>query len=83
MDELIEVSSGVVNTPDGESHQIHGGAYLSPEAYLRTHAELARLRHQQAEAAASKAMPALVIGAGVLGLALGYWLGSRSGDDEG
>jgi hypothetical protein len=80
--DLMEISSGVVTTPDGASHQIHGGAYLSPEAYLRTHSELGRLRQQQAEAAASKALPMLLVGASVFGLAIGFWLGTRSVEED-
>ena len=80
--ELIEVSSGVVKTPDGESLQVEGGAYLPPDVYLRTHAELERLRQRQADAAASNALPMLLVGASVFGLALGFWLGGRSEDDD-
>jgi hypothetical protein len=80
--ELIEVSSGVVQTPEGESLQVQGGAYLPPDAFLRTHAELARLRQQQADAAASNALPMLVIGASVFGLAIGFWLGAKSSEED-
>lgn len=79
---LLEVATGTVKTPDGEQHQIHGGAYLSPEAYLHTQAELEKLRQAQADAAASKLIPAMVIGAGVLGLAVGLWLGRRTDDES-
>jgi hypothetical protein len=78
---LIEISSGTVLTPDGESLQIQGGAYLPPAVYLHNQAELERLRHQQAEAAASRALPTMVAGFAILGFALGYWL-ARRGDDE-
>jgi hypothetical protein len=82
MDELLmEISSGTVQTPDGDTHQVHGGAYLSAEGYLRTQAELERLRRQHAEAAASVALPVVMLGVGMIGLAVGYWLGRRP-DDE-
>jgi hypothetical protein len=79
--ELIEVASGVVTTPDGQSHQVLGGAYLPPGEFLRTNAELERLRQRDAEAAASNALPLMVIGAGLIGLAAGYWLGRESTED--
>lgn len=79
---LLEVATGTVKTPDGELHQIHGGAYLTPEAFLHTQAELEKLRQAQADAAASKLIPALVLGAGVFGLALGLWLGRRSDEES-
>lgn len=79
---LLEVATGTVKTPDGEQHQVHGGAYLTPEAFLHTQAELEKLRQAQADAAASRLLPTLVIGAGVFGLALGLWLGRRSGDES-
>ena len=77
----LEVASGTVQTPDGQTHQIQGGAWLSPQAYLSTHAELERLRQHKADADASRVLPALVFGAGVAGVLLGYWLGRRSDDD--
>jgi hypothetical protein len=79
--ELIEVASGTLTTPDGQKHQIQGGAYLTPEAYLQAQGELERLRQAQLDAAASKALPTLMIGAGLVGFALGFWL-ARSGDDD-
>jgi hypothetical protein len=79
--ELIEVSTGEVKTPEGESLQIHGGAYLPPDVYLRTNAELARLRQKQAEAAASNALPMVIVGASLVGFAVGFWLGSKSDED--
>lgn len=77
--ELLEVKKGTLHTFDGEPHEVEGGAYLSPQVYLRTHAELEKLRQRQVES--SLLMPALVLGAGLLGLAAGFWLGRR--DDEG
>ncbi|MDP1829272.1 MAG: hypothetical protein Q8L48_38765 [Archangium sp.] len=74
----LEVKKGLVHTWDGEPHEVEGGAYLSPEAYLRTNAELEKLRQQHVESSAL--MPALVFGAGLLGLAAGFWL-ARRGDD--
>jgi hypothetical protein len=78
MDSLIEVQTGVLHTFDGEEHEVHGGAYLSPEEYLRTSAELARLRERRLDEGTSAA---LVLGAALLGLAAGYWL-ARQDDDE-
>ncbi len=80
MDSLLEVKSGLLHTFDGEAHEVHGGAYLTPEAYLSTHAELTRLRERQAEHH-TNIVPALVIGVGLASFALGYWLG-RPDDDE-
>ena len=80
--ELMEISSGVITTPDGASHKIEGGAYLSPEAYLRTHSEMTRLRQQQEDLAASNALPMLIVGASVFGLAIGFWLGARSAEED-
>jgi hypothetical protein len=76
--ELLEVKKGVLQSYDGEPHEVEGGAYLSPEAYLRTSAELEKLRHREVES--SMTMPALVFGAALLGLAAGFWLGRR-GDE--
>ena len=80
--ELIEVSTAVVKTPEGESLQVSGGAYLPPDVYLRTNAELERLRQKQADAAASNALPMLIVGASVFGLAIGFWLGSKSSEED-
>ena len=77
--ELLEVKKGTLQSYDGEPHEVEGGAYLSPEAYLRTSAELEKLRHREVESALM--MPALVFGAGLLGLAAGFWLGRRGDDD--
>lgn len=73
--ELLEVKKGVLHTFDGEPHDVEGGAYLSPEAYLRTLAELDKLRQRHVES--SIATPLLVLGAALLGVAAGYWLGRR------
>lgn len=78
---LLEVTSGVVYTPDGASHEVHGGAYLSPEAYLHTSAELERLRRHHADAQASQLLPTLVVTAGLIGLAAGWLLARRSDED--
>jgi hypothetical protein len=77
---VLEVKSGVLHTYDGEAHQVHGGAYLSPEGFLATSAELDRLRAHHAEFHSSKG-PVILLGAALLGLAAGFWLGRRSGDD--
>jgi hypothetical protein len=74
---LLEVKDGVLNTFDGESHRVEGGAYLSPEAYLRTSAELERLRAYRAEHEREK-WTAVVLGAALLGFAAGFVLGRRN-----
>jgi hypothetical protein len=79
--ELLEVNKGVVNTFDGAAHEVEGGAYLSPEAYLRMNAELEQLRKRR-EAEASSTVPMLVVGAALLGLAAGYFLGRRGDEEE-
>ncbi|MEW5738796.1 MAG: hypothetical protein AB1938_07705 [Myxococcota bacterium] len=76
---LLEVKDGVLNTFDGESHEVHGGAYLSPEGYLVTSAELERLRQHRAEHEKEK-WTAIILGATLLGFAAGFWLGRRSDD---
>lgn len=81
MDSLFEVKKGVVHSYDGEPHEVEGGAYLSPEAYLRTSAELEQLRRWKS-ADSSRTMPALVFSAALLGLAAGFWLGRRGDDDD-
>ncbi len=70
--QLIEVATGVVHTPDGEAHEVFGGAYLSPEVYLATNAELTSLREREI----ASTMP-LILGAAVVGLTLGFLLGRR------
>jgi hypothetical protein len=74
----VEVKSAVVQTWEGESVEVEGGAYLPPEAFLATSAELDRLREKQQET--SNVVPVLMVGAALFGLAAGYWLGRR--DDE-
>lgn len=72
MTELIEVATGVVHTPDGEAIEVQGGAYLSPEVYLATHAELEAFRQREV----ASAVP-LLVGAALVGAAFGYWFGRR------
>jgi hypothetical protein len=79
--QLLEVRSGVLHSFDGEQHEVEGGVYLTPEAYLRTNAELDQLR-QRREAEAAAKVPGLVLGAAVLGLLAGYWLGRRGRDTD-
>ena len=81
MDSLLEIQRGVLHTYDGKKHEVEGGAYISPEAYLTTHAELERLREGH-RARNSNLAPALIVGAALLGLAAGFWLGRRSDEDE-
>lgn len=76
---LLEVKSGVLHTYDGEAHEVHGGAYLSPEGFLATSAELDRLRAHHADSHSNQGV-VIVLGAALLGLAAGFWLGRR-GDD--
>ena len=71
----VEVKSAVVQTWEGESVEVQGGAYLPPEAFLATSAELHRLREAQHQT--SNPVPALLFGAALCGLAAGYWLGRR------
>jgi hypothetical protein len=76
---LLEVKSGVLHTFDGETHEVQGGAYLTPEGFLATSAELDRLRAHYAESQSNRGV-VLVLGAALLGLAAGYWLGRRRDD---
>lgn len=78
--DLLEVKSGVVRTWDGESLEVQGGAYLSPEAYLSSTAELERLRRLDAER--DRLVPALVVSAALLGAAVGYWFARRLEEDD-
>ena len=79
---VVEVKSARLQTFEGEELEVHGGAYLSPEAYLTTNAELERLRERQAESSQkSRLVPTLVLGASLLGLAAGYWFARRSNED--
>jgi len=76
---VVEVKSAVVQSFEGESFEVHGGAYLSPEAFLSTESELNRLRQKQADLEQrSHLLPSLVLAAGLLGVAAGYWLGRRT-----
>lgn len=78
---LVEVAKGTVTTYEGASIEVLGGAYLSPEGVLRTTTELLRLRARAAEVdELPRVLPVVVCTAGLIGLALGYWLGRR-GDD--
>ena len=77
---VLEVKSGVLHTFDGETLEVQGGAYLSPEGYLTTNAQLERIRRRQA-AGETDLTPALVLRAALVGLAAGFWLGRRSDRD--
>lgn len=77
---LLEVKKGVLQSFDGEAHEVEGGAYLSPEAYLRTAGELEALRRRRLDESNSLLL-GLVFGSALLGLAAGYWLGRRGEDD--
>jgi len=76
---VFEVKKGVLHTYDGEAHEVEGGAYLSPEAYLRTSGELESLRRRRLEESGTMLL-GLVFGSALLGLAAGYWLGRRDDD---
>ena len=77
MDSIVfEVKKGVLHSYDGEPHEVEGGAYLSPEAYLRTVAELEQLRQRHLLDSTSL-IAGLVCGSALLGLAAGFWLGGR------
>ncbi len=77
---LLEVKKGVLHSYDGEAHEVEGGAYLSPEAYLRTAGELEALRRRRLDESSAMVL-GLVFGSALLGLAAGYWLGRRGDDD--
>jgi len=82
-DEVVEVKEAVLNTFDGDRLEVHGGAYLSPEAWLTSQAELQRLTERQAQLEErSMLVPSLIAGAALLGIAAGFWLGRRSSEDE-
>lgn len=77
---VVEVKAAQVSTFDGETLEVQGGAYLSPEAWLSHDAELRRLREAKAQSeATSLVVPTLVFGAALFGAAVGYWLAR---DDE-
>ncbi len=78
---VFEVKKGVLHSYDGEAHEVEGGAYLSPEAYLRTAGELESLRRRRLEES-SAILVGMVFGSALLGLAAGYWLGRRGDDDD-
>lgn len=75
---VIEVASAVVKTYEGETLEVQGGAWLPPDAVLRTTNELTRLRQRAAEQdTIPKVVPMAFLGAGLVGFAVGYWLGTR------
>lgn len=75
---VIEVERAVVKTFEGDEVEVHGGVYLSPDAYLASTAELQKLKREDAQLEAqSKLVPALIVGAALLGVAAGYWFGRR------
>ncbi|MBL8919375.1 MAG: hypothetical protein JNJ54_10975 [Myxococcaceae bacterium] len=81
LENVVEVERAELTTFDGESLEVQGGAWLSPEAVLRTTSELDRLRRRAAEQdAIPKVLPAVLLGAGLVGLAVGFWLGRRTDD---
>jgi hypothetical protein len=75
---IVEVRSAVLNTFEDGKVEVRGGTYLSPEAWLTTEGELERLRAKNAELEEkSLLVPSLVLGAALLGGALGFWLARR------
>ena len=75
---VVEVAKARVERFDGAAIEVQGGAYLSPEAVLRTTNELARLRARSAELdQVPRIVPLALIGAGLAGFAVGYWLGRK------
>lgn len=72
-DAVMEVKKATLTTWDGETVEVEGGAYLTPEAYLATHSELDRFRAKPQDAFPT----ALVVGAGLLGFAVGFWIAGR------
>lgn len=73
---VFEVKKGLLHSYDGESHEVEGGAYLSPEAYLTTAAELEQLRRRRL-ADSTALITGLVFSSALLGLAAGFWMGRR------
>lgn len=81
-DAVVEVESGTVKTFDGEAIEVHGGAYLPPQAFLRATTELQRLRARVVEQdQVGSLVPIVACCAGLAGLALGFWLGRRDAED--
>ena len=75
---VVEVESAVVKPFDGEPVEVHGGVYLSPEAFLSTASELERLRERAAEGdQLPRLLPVVACAAGLAGFAVGYWLANR------
>ncbi len=71
---VVEVRVAQVSTFDGETMDVQGGAYLSPEAWLSHDLELRLLFTQAAQNdARSLLVPGLMFGAALLGAAFGYW----------
>ncbi len=78
---IVEVKNAVLHTYEGDALEVHGGAYLSPEAYLATNSEIERLREKGAQQdERSHLVPALMLGAALAGLAAGFWLARRDDD---
>ncbi|MFT3710338.1 MAG: hypothetical protein QM817_22170 [Archangium sp.] len=79
-EKIVEVRSAVVRTYEGEKLEVEGGAWLSPEAWLSTEAELERLRAKKQDFdKTSMVVPTLMVGAAILGAVVGYWIAS---DDD-
>lgn len=74
---ILEVKTGHIHTFDGERHDIHGGAWLSPEAFLASRAEVEQARQREA----ASAIP-LVLGAALFGFAVGAAVGWWAANDD-
>lgn len=78
---VIEVEKATLRTFEGEELEVHGGVYLSPDAFLAESAEKERLKRHEAQLEErSSLVPALVVGAALLGVAAGFWFGRRDDD---
>ncbi len=75
---VIEVERAVVRTFEGDEIEVHGGVYLSPDAYLANAAQFERLtQHDAQRAGRTNVVPTLVVGAALVGLVAGFWFGHR------
>lgn len=78
---VIEVERALVKTFEGDEVEVHGGVYLSPDAYLASNAELEKLKRHDAQLEQrSTLVPAMVVGAALLGVAAGFWFGRHRDD---
>jgi hypothetical protein len=76
---VVEVKDAVLTDFDGKKVEVSGGVWLSPDEYLRSHHQLEQLKEKHAER--ERSLVPVLIGAALLGAAVGYWLGRRGDDD--